>query len=752
MLLLNTQALAQNANYWFWPSHFGELIHFSETGINYEQDLSWSQIGGYIFGSYNDSAGKLRIYANFKGIYNGEGNLLDNSIISRNLRISGDALVIKTTRKSEFMVIFNREFGHGSFRKKALSFSLVNIDSNKVLKKDIPIYPGYNGSSLIAFSHPSGNFTWLANADDKFIYIYKVLADTVVLHREYKYKRNSLYGFRPSELKFSNFGNFLGFTLPDSSVFHSELNYTVATLTKPHLFRFDKYNGAIIEEKRLDSFYINHSFEFSANEKYIYSTRHIKDDSSLLVQIKNPFLDSETERDIKPIANIRHLSAGLRQAPDGDVYLIGNRKLIRLENSLLDASRVYLNRNVVQGLLDNANLNPALSPNFVEDYITHTYVVSDTVCLGDSTSFQLHNFYGDSAFFAVDDTLLRIEDSLKWKYLFDKFGVHKTKIVAYYPAFIDTLNVPVYIDSLAELDLGKDTMLCQDESLVLNIDSLDHPSIIWSDSSKDYSKKISDNQQLWLASNTDFCSTKDTINISFIDCGIEIDSFCYGQSTILNVSEKELDSLLVNWGDGTQQSTTNSNILNKYADHGSFIIESTLHKNGLQKIFKDTIFITKLEDDFLPDSLKSCDPLVYSPSLSQTDYNLYWNTGAETVSIEFNQTGMYRLLIEKNGCYTSDKTYFTSENCSCDVYLPTAFSPNSDQTNELFHFSTECAISEAKMTIYSRWGEIIAKDVKSWDGKYQGKNCAPGIYAYTFFYKDKYNFKHFKKGFLYLLN
>jgi gliding motility-associated-like protein len=66
------------------------------------------------------------------------------------------------------------------------------------------------------------------------------------------------------------------------------------------------------------------------------------------------------------------------------------------------------------------------------------------------------------------------------------------------------------------------------------------------------------------------------------------------------------------------------------------------------------------------------------------------------------------------------------------IYVPNAFSPNSDNINDYFSVESE-NIAHMKVMIFNRWGDIYYsstdKDFK-WDGTYRGDPVELGIYGY----------------------
>lgn len=66
------------------------------------------------------------------------------------------------------------------------------------------------------------------------------------------------------------------------------------------------------------------------------------------------------------------------------------------------------------------------------------------------------------------------------------------------------------------------------------------------------------------------------------------------------------------------------------------------------------------------------------------------------------------------------------------LFVPNAFSPNGDGTNDIFLIKG-ASIKSFKIEIFNRWGELIfeSTDIEnSWDGTYRGVPVPEGVYAY----------------------
>jgi gliding motility-associated-like protein len=68
------------------------------------------------------------------------------------------------------------------------------------------------------------------------------------------------------------------------------------------------------------------------------------------------------------------------------------------------------------------------------------------------------------------------------------------------------------------------------------------------------------------------------------------------------------------------------------------------------------------------------------------------------------------------------------------LFVPNAFTPNSDGINDTWFIETLEAYPGAEVKVYNRYGQLVFDNHgtnKRWDGKFQGMPLAPDAYAYT---------------------
>lgn len=121
----------------------------------------------------------------------------------------------------------------------------------------------------------------------------------------------------------------------------------------------------------------------------------------------------------------------------------------------------------------------------------------------------------------------------------------------------------------------------------------------------------------------------------------------------------------------------------------------------------------------------------------QPGYTYTWSNGfvgtSQNVKIDEEVTFTVTAT-DQNGCEGDDEISFKIKPVQCteDVFLPTAFSPNADGNNEILFVRSAYPI-EMELVVYNRWGQEVfsSKDQNvGWDGTLRGEALAPDTYAY----------------------
>jgi gliding motility-associated-like protein len=78
------------------------------------------------------------------------------------------------------------------------------------------------------------------------------------------------------------------------------------------------------------------------------------------------------------------------------------------------------------------------------------------------------------------------------------------------------------------------------------------------------------------------------------------------------------------------------------------------------------------------------------------------------------------------------------ENCDCPFFIPNAFSPNNDGTNDFLEVYSACEITDYQWKVYSRWGNLIDSGMNTaWSGNVAGELISQGSYIFIITYTLK---------------
>ncbi|MCC6283562.1 MAG: proprotein convertase P-domain-containing protein [Saprospiraceae bacterium] len=143
----------------------------------------------------------------------------------------------------------------------------------------------------------------------------------------------------------------------------------------------------------------------------------------------------------------------------------------------------------------------------------------------------------------------------------------------------------------------------------------------------------------------------------------------------------------------------------------------------------------------LPDVSNAVGTLIYKWQSALLDtWDCLDTIDCESILVKPDHTNTYFLQItDANGCNAESRVKISVEKPR-GVYVPTAFSPNGDQSNDLLmvHGKSAQVRNIRVFQVYDRWGELVYQDqnfsvndaTRGWDGHFHGGVCDPGVFVW----------------------
>jgi gliding motility-associated-like protein len=276
--------------------------------------------------------------------------------------------------------------------------------------------------------------------------------------------------------------------------------------------------------------------------------------------------------------------------------------------------------------------------------------------------------------------------------------------------------------------LPKDTIICG-ETVYLVKPEITNDSLFWWASGAIGKEIAIDSTGVYMATiYKNNCSWTDSLRVDFIkNIGINLPadtSLCKGNTLSLDYSDKEG---VLNWQDGS----TNPNYEIKEA--GLYWLEQ--RKGSCSSRDSMRVFFESLSIDLGADT-SICEGNVLEIDLSQANGNYYlWQDGLNSAQRILTEAGLYSVEVGTDVCIAKDSFVLEIETCAteqaCQIYIPNAFSPNSDGINDYLELQSNCELFDYKLQVFDRWGNRVyesADPIAFWDGKYHNEHLDNGVY------------------------
>lgn len=383
--------------------------------------------------------------------------------------------------------------------------------------------------------------------------------------------------------------------------------------------------------------------------------------------------------------------------------------------------------------------------NVSEDGIYTVNVINGINCeYTDSilvNTFKVNPFNTDTSFCAGDSLILDAGNGASM-YLWSTGEQTQSIVVKNSGDYsVDIINKDNCFDtrqsSVAEnpkpmFTLTNNDFLCQGDTFLVEAPNFNMAQYQWSNGSTSNSTMVFSNTMLSLRITNQFsCEFIDSINVNFNPLPIieftDTTLFCLAEDKILNVGNQGAS---YSWSTG--ESTQSINV----QDNTSYSVTVSSPKNCTNTGNTFVKFLDVPQVDLGVDT-SICFGFELELNVSQAFSSYLWQDQSQTPIYKISNKGKYEVTVtNKCGTATDDK-FVDVEFCDCNLLIPNAFTPNNDGLNDMFFLQHMCAISDFKIEIFNRWGDLIFKSEAldfEWDGKINGNMVKPDLYIYSINY------------------
>ena len=724
LLLINDCVMAQIRNLFVNSSNNIVKLNFAKS----KPSTSYTGIsnGFEAIAHAEDGLGNVLFYVNADGIYNAHNVIMPGSeTIYANSSSSEIDICPFPNDPNKFYVFYNAEFCSRLF------YSVVDmkLDGGKggVVKLNILLDKTNVAEGLEIVKRPCRNSYWL------LAYACEVGFKKYLIDENGISPGIIIYGYSGPEI-------FLGRGELD---FHNgKMGISFANNPKSTAFvcDFDAFAGIINNPKTIEcpgggnGLY---GMEFSPDASKAYMTNWYENERNNLFQydfatekITSYYITSTPADTSIAITGPGQIELGA----DGKLYVSvdkGNQIIVvNNPNSLSPKfSKITTNSMLALGISDHIQSEIFKTKNnFTYNHVcfseTTNFNFESAKCSGDAPSL-LWNF-GDKTS-NKKNTSTKINPS----HFYRQPGEYSVNLYITDSIGIDTITHTITISTYPKVELGNDTSICQNQTIVLNSKNAGM-NYQWSTSEYEQKINVSKAGKYWVNVANKGCAKADTILIKLlqlpaVDLGDNL-WLCDGKIQTLNGGR---DAVSYSWSTG--ENTQNI----KVSASGTYWV-AVSNRSCTNNDTVDLVF-ERSPKVFLGNDITFCGKDSIVLNAGNTDATFLWSTGETASIIKVNKTGTYYVNVNIGTCTVSDSINIINHGPQPIIIVPAQFNISSDTNSLNFKINVQY-VTDYHIKILNNFGKVIYKSNdynKGWNGKISdSKNADNGIYGYSIEYSS----------------
>lgn len=284
-----------------------------------------------------------------------------------------------------------------------------------------------------------------------------------------------------------------------------------------------------------------------------------------------------------------------------------------------------------------------------------------------------------------------------------------------------TDQVSVIAQPLPQFSLGLDIVLCEGESVLLDPAVPGADYVLFNDSLTTASLEVNETGSYTAEVSLGGCVFRDTVGVEVRanpEFTLPQDSIlCPG--TVLTLETGLEDDVLVTWNTGEVGTSIEVNQPSTYVATSQ--VSGCQHVDSMTVAVSDPIVIPleALYDLCLDDSLLL--NVEQGEGVYASSY--VWENGSMDARRSIKRGGLYNVEVS-NVCDTAFHVLEVQQQvCGCQIYVPSAFTPNNDGDNDAWFPVLDCAPFSYKVTVWDRWGRPVFQSLDTdevWYGQVEG--------------------------------
>lgn len=301
----------------------------------------------------------------------------------------------------------------------------------------------------------------------------------------------------------------------------------------------------------------------------------------------------------------------------------------------------------------------------IENYFLPKAIYAQEVCIKDTSGIGIYNLMYDSIVWNMGNGEILTTKDITFNYLYKDTDTYTITAKVYDGGSFDVVSQKVKIYGITKPSLGNDTLICTGSPVVLGAYHPTIDSYSWSTLEKDSVITVKEKGVYEVKVYNKYCSSADTIVVQNIyPCGLQAQNFCYNDSTLIEIKNDNLDSIIWDLGNGVSKTTKSSNINYVFPKSGAKTIAAKLYHLGLHTETRININIHKVEKPNLGNDTLICLEDSLKIDLFDTSYWRYkWSNGSDDHAITIKKEGDYWLEVERNQCTNGDTITVKTLDC-----------------------------------------------------------------------------------------